>query len=61
MSDAKLRITYPDGRQEERTVHAGTAAWIDGVTHAVQNVGSTEFHEIHVELKDRPATKPTSG
>ena len=55
MSDAKLRITYPDGRQEERAVHAGTAAWIDGVTHAVQNVGSTEFHEIHVELKERPA------
>jgi quercetin dioxygenase-like cupin family protein len=61
MSDSKLQITYPDGRQEERTVHAGTATWIDGVTHAVQNVGSTEFHEIHIELKDRPAAKPTSG
>ena len=61
MSDARLRITYPDGRSEERTVHAGTATWIEGVTHAVQNVGTTQFHEIHVELKDRPAPRQTSG
>jgi len=59
MSDARLRISYPDGRTEERTVHAGTASWIDGVTHAVQNVGTAEFHEIHIELKDSTVPRKT--
>ena len=51
LSDAKLKITYPDGKTEERDVKAGTAVWIEAVTHAVENVGSTELHEVHTELK----------
>jgi quercetin dioxygenase-like cupin family protein len=51
LSDAKLRITYPDGRTEERNVKAGTAAWSDATTHAVQNIGATELHEVHTEMK----------
>src|SRR5467141_394484 len=51
LSDAKLRITYPDGRTEERSVKAGTAVWSEAVTHAVENVGANEFHEVHTELK----------
>jgi len=57
LSDAKLRITYPDGRTEERQVKAGTAVWSEAVTHAVENVGTTELHEIHTELKEA-AKKP---
>ena len=55
LTDAKLRITYPDGRTEERNVKAGTAFWADAVKHAVKNVGNNEFHGVHTELKD--ATK----
>ena len=55
LTDGKLKITYPDGRTEERTVKAGTAVWSEAVTHAVENVGASEFHEVHIELKD--ATK----
>ena len=52
LADARVRVTYPDGRSEERSVRAGDARWMEPVTHAVENIGTTEFHEIHVELKD---------
>ena len=51
LTDGKLRITYPDGRTEVRNVKAGTAAWSEAVTHAVENVGDSELHEVHTELK----------
>src|SRR6478672_613616 len=51
LTDGKLRITYPDGRTEERTVKAGTAVWSEPVTHAVENVGVNELNELHTELK----------
>jgi quercetin dioxygenase-like cupin family protein len=52
LTDAKLKITYPDGRTEERNVKAGTAFWADAVKHAVTNMGNHEFHGVHTELKD---------
>jgi quercetin dioxygenase-like cupin family protein len=52
LSDAKLKITYPDGKTEEREVKAGTAVWSEAVTHAAENVGATELHEVHTELKE---------
>ena len=52
LTDGKLKITYPDGRTEERTVKAGTAVWSEAVRHAVENVGANEFHEVHIELKE---------
>lgn len=52
LTDGKLKITYPNGKTEERIVKAGTAVWSKAVTHAVENVGTTEFHEVHVELKE---------
>ena len=54
LSDAKLKITYPDGKTEERQVKSGTAVWSEAMTHAVENVGTTELDEVHTELK-RPA------
>ena len=57
LSDAKLKITYPDGKTEEREVKAGTAVWSEAVTHAAENVGATELHEVHTELKET-ANKP---
>jgi beta-alanine degradation protein BauB len=57
LSDAKLKITYLDGNTEEREVKAGTAVWSEAVTHAAENVGATELHEVHTELKET-AKKP---
>jgi len=51
LTDANLKITYPDGRTEERNAKAGTAFWSEAVTHAVENVGAGELHEVHTGLK----------
>lgn len=57
LSDATVRITYADGRTEERSVKAGTAAWLDATTHQIENIGTTELHEIHTEMKTVRADK----
>jgi beta-alanine degradation protein BauB len=54
LSDAKLKITYPDGKTEVREVKSDTAVWSEAVTHAVENVGLTELHEVQTELKGQP-------
>jgi beta-alanine degradation protein BauB len=54
LSDAKLRITYPGGKTAERVVKAGTAVWSEAVTHAAENIGATELHEVQTELKETP-------
>jgi len=51
LTDGKLKVTYPDGRAEQRSVKAGTAVWSEAVTHTVENVGANEFHEVHIELQ----------
>ena len=52
LADAKMKIeTFPDGAWTEHDYHAGDLAWRDAVTHAAENVGTTEVHAIAVELK----------
>jgi beta-alanine degradation protein BauB len=51
LSDAKVKITMPDGKTMERELKAGTSSWSEAVTHSVENVGSTELQEIQIELK----------
>jgi beta-alanine degradation protein BauB len=59
-TDGKIKITYPDGKTEVREIKAGVAAWSEAVTHAAENVGTTEFHELQIELKGA-AKKPASA
>jgi beta-alanine degradation protein BauB len=49
--DAKSKISYPDGKTEERSLTAGQTSWRNPVTHATENVGTTEAHALFVELK----------
>lgn len=51
LTDGKLKITLPDGKVIERNPKAGTALWSDAVTHSAENVGTTDFQQIQVELK----------
>ena len=55
LADAKLKISFPDGRTEETVMKAGEAHWRGPVTHAAENVGNTEAHAIALELK-KPGT-----
>jgi beta-alanine degradation protein BauB len=52
LSGAKLRLSYPDGRIEERAAAAGETIWRDPTTHAVENIGDTEAHAIAIDLKN---------
>ena len=54
LTDGKLKITLPDGKTIERNPKAGAAAWSDPVTHQAQNIGTTEFQQVQIEIK--PAT-----
>ena len=51
LEDAKLRITFPDGKTEEISVKAGESRWRDKITHAVENIGTTQARTLAVELK----------
>ncbi len=56
LTDGKLKITLPNGKSDVRTIKAGTANWSDPATHAAENVGSADFEEIQIEMK-QPAAK----
>jgi hypothetical protein len=51
LSDAHTRTTFPDGSTSEDSKKAGDTIWRDPVTHAGENIGNTEIHEIMIELK----------
>jgi hypothetical protein len=47
----KLRITTSDGKTSEVEFKTGDTIWRQPVTHAAENIGTTRFHAIIVELK----------
>src|SRR6185295_5573055 len=49
--DAKMRTTYPDGRSEDNAAGAGEAHWRNPVTHALENIGTTEAHALAIDIK----------
>ncbi len=57
LGDGKLRITMADGKTVDKEPKAGTASWSEAVTHAVENVGTTEFTQVQIELKNAAPAK----
>lgn len=57
LSDGKLRVTMADGRSVDKEPKAGTASWSEAVTHAVENIGSKDFTQVQVELKNAAPAK----
>jgi quercetin dioxygenase-like cupin family protein len=51
LSGARVKLTYPDGRTEEKPAASGETIWREPTTHAVENVGDTEAHAIAIDLK----------
>src|SRR3954462_5951995 len=43
MTDAKVRITLPDGKTMERDIKAGSSTWSEATTHTAENIGSTNL------------------
>jgi beta-alanine degradation protein BauB len=50
-TDGKFKFTFPDGTVRVVDAKAGTAVWRDPGAHAVENIGTTEFHFVQTELK----------
>jgi beta-alanine degradation protein BauB len=50
-SDARLRTMLPNGSVSEASFKAGEVHWRDATTHAAENMGTTEFTALAVELK----------
>ena len=48
----KLRVTFGDGKTTESTVTEGEVVVRDPLTHALENIGTTEVRALLVELKD---------
>jgi quercetin dioxygenase-like cupin family protein len=57
LTDGKLRITMPDGKTVEREPKAGTSTWSEPVTHAFENIGTTEYRQVQIELKNAGPAK----
>ena len=47
----KARITLPDGTERISEHQAGEAYWNPPITHAVENLGNADIHNLIVELK----------
>jgi quercetin dioxygenase-like cupin family protein len=47
----KARITLADGSQRISEHQAGEAYWNEAITHAVENLGNGDIHNLIVELK----------
>ena len=50
-TNATAKTTSPDGKTVVKERKAGEATWGGPVTHSTENVGTTEFHVLVIELK----------
>jgi beta-alanine degradation protein BauB len=51
LNDATLRATSLDGKTSDTSVTQGQVLFREALSHATENVGSTELHALLVELK----------
>ena len=51
MNDAKFKLTFEDGKSGEFDLKAGQTLWMDAGSHATENIGTSEGHNLVVELK----------
>jgi hypothetical protein len=55
MADAKTRTTLPDGKVSEGSSTAGRVTWRESTTtHALENIGTTDMHNLAVDVKPCP-------
>ncbi|MBI5583403.1 MAG: cytoplasmic protein [Deltaproteobacteria bacterium] len=51
LSATRQKVTTPDGKTVERDRKAGEVSWSGPVTHALENIGTTDQHVIVIELE----------
>ena len=60
-TNGRVKFTFPDGKTEERDIVAGQTLWTPATTHQPENIGSSEFEVILVELKARKRAPRKAG
>lgn len=50
-NDGKLKLTPANGKTQVINLKAGQTIWMDATSHAVENLGKTDFRMLVVELK----------
>ena len=53
----EVKVTLPDGTSETLTVKANQAQFSNAATHAMENVGSTDWRSVVAEQKCTPLAK----
>ncbi len=51
LNDQRLKFTFPNGKSENADLKRGQAVWLDGLSHAVENIGTEDVSSVVVELK----------
>ena len=54
LSDARVRITLPDGKKIIGTNKLGDVFWSEAEEHTTENIGTGRVRALIVELKDPP-------
>ena len=57
LSDARVRVTLPDGKKIVATNKPGDVFWSEAETHTVENIGGNEVRALIVEFKDAPKSR----
>jgi len=61
LSDFKGKFVSDNGEPTVKQFKLDTVLWSEPITHASENVGSTEIHAIAIELKEPPKkSKPAA-
>lgn len=51
MKDAKMKLTFADGKTADADLKAGQVVWMDAGSHEAENVGMGDAHNIVFEMK----------
>ena len=49
--DARLKLSFPDGKDAVFDLKAGQVLWLEAGPHETENVGTTDGHNLVIEVK----------
>lgn len=51
MNSTRFKLTFSNGKTGEFDLKAGQTLWMEAGSHATENIGTSEGHNLVVELK----------
>jgi len=51
VNNARFRLTFADGKSNDVDLKTGQALWMEAGSHATENVGRTDGHNLVIEIK----------